>query len=117
MFDDIARADIQEYVRSPNGRELLLAIQDISEEFRRALLELHRHMMDTRTEIIIEYEAELDQCLKLVIDVPHRDTATASGLCVDCGCELSKEDVESGAAFCDGCWHWYMEYAELESEE
>jgi hypothetical protein len=53
-----ARADLQEYVRSPNGRDMLMLANDISEEFRRALLELHQHVRDMMTEIGIEREAE-----------------------------------------------------------
>ncbi len=34
--------------------------------------------------------------------------------CLDCGCELTKADIEAGARFCYGCYTWYSDYAELD---
>jgi hypothetical protein len=35
-------------------------------------------------------------------------------VCVDCGVELSDEEIECGNALCYGCWHWRLDYSELE---
>ena len=41
---------------------------------------------------------------------------TTHHYCTDCGIELSKGDVEDGVTLCYGCWHWQVDYAEMEED-
>jgi hypothetical protein len=36
--------------------------------------------------------------------------------CVECGCELTKDEIESGGELCFACYTWHQDYADLDAD-